>query len=123
MALVLDTGPLYAALDRGDTSHDSCRTLLFQFRHELIIPAPVLVEVDQLAYSRGRGREFDSFLSDVIAGAYEIEDLLPEDYSRVRQVMQRYADAAIGFVEAAVLAVVERRVSPIWRRWTGVTLA
>ncbi len=108
MALVLDTGPLYAALDRGDASHQSCCNLLYQFRRELIIPAPVLIEVDQLAYSRRREREFNVLLADSVEGAYDVEDLLPEDYERVREVMLRYTDASIGFVDAAVLAIVER---------------
>ena len=108
MALVVDTGPLYAALDRGDSSHESCRDLLHQFRRDLLIPAPVLVEVDQLAYSRRREREFNLLLADIVDGAYDIEDLLPQDYERVHDLMLRYADASIGFVDAAVLAVVER---------------
>lgn len=52
------------------------------------------------------------FVESIVAGAYDVEDLLPEDYERVRDVMQRYADAAIGFVDAAVLAIVERLGEP-----------
>ena len=48
------------------------------------------------------------FIENVIDGTYEIEDLLPQDYERVHDLMLRYADASIGFVDAAVLAVVER---------------
>jgi predicted nucleic acid-binding protein len=33
---------------------------------------------------------------------------VPADYSRVREICDRYADADIGFVDAAVLAIVER---------------
>lgn len=28
MALILDTGPLYASLDRSDADHASCRSLI-----------------------------------------------------------------------------------------------
>ncbi|HLE78929.1 MAG TPA: hypothetical protein VI687_00910, partial [Candidatus Limnocylindrales bacterium] len=31
-----------------------------------------------------------------------------EDYTRIRELCDRYADADIGFVDAAVLAIVER---------------
>jgi predicted nucleic acid-binding protein len=37
-----------------------------------------------------------------------VEDLTTGDYARVRELCDRYADADIGFVDAAVLAVVER---------------
>jgi len=37
-----------------------------------------------------------------------VEEVLPQDYRRVRELCDRYADADIGFVDAAILAVVER---------------
>ena len=46
MALILDTGPLYASLDRDDAAYRSCRALIEDATEQLIIPAPVLVEVD-----------------------------------------------------------------------------
>ena len=45
-------------------------------------------------------------------GAYVVADLQPEDYRRVRELCDRYADADIGFVDAAVLALVERLNEP-----------
>ena len=38
--------------------------------------------------------------------------LRPEDYRRVRKLCDRYADADIGFVDAAVLALGERLNEP-----------
>lgn len=49
-----------------------------------------------------------AFLSDIVRGAYTVEDLLPEDYARAAEVCEQYADARVGFVDAAVLSVVER---------------
>ena len=44
MALILDTGPLYAALDldRSDADYAACRALIEASSEELVIPAPVL---------------------------------------------------------------------------------
>jgi predicted nucleic acid-binding protein len=52
VALVLDTGPLYASLDRSDDDHDACRALIESAREPLVIPAPVLVEVDYWIHQR-----------------------------------------------------------------------
>lgn len=52
------------------------------------------------------------FLDDVANGAYVIEELLPQDYERIREICDRYADSDIGFVDASVLAVVERLGEP-----------
>ena len=48
------------------------------------------------------------FLRNVAAGDYFVENLLPEDYGRAADICEQYADARIGFVDAAVLSVVER---------------
>ncbi|MEX2553325.1 MAG: hypothetical protein WD627_10060 [Actinomycetota bacterium] len=49
-----------------------------------------------------------AFLRDIERGAYRIEDLVTPDYRRVAELIDRYADQDIGFVDGAVLAVVER---------------
>ena len=108
MALILDTGPLYASLDRSDADHLACRRLIEDAAEPLVIPAPVLVEVDYWIHARLHTGALTALLDDITAGAYQIEELQGEDYSRVRELCDRYADADIGFVDAAVLAVVER---------------
>ena len=37
-----------------------------------------------------------------------VEDLLPEDYRRVGSLLSTYADLRVSFVDASVLAIVER---------------
>ncbi len=112
MALVLDTGPLYAALDRRDAHHQSARTLLQATRERLVIPAPVLVEVDYLLTRRKRPDGMIHLLDDITAGAYSIEELQYDDYERIATICERYADANVGFVDAAVLSIVERLREP-----------
>lgn len=108
MALIFDTGPLYAALDRGDRDHARCRRLIEEAGESLVVPSPVLPELDYLVAERMGPGPMLAFLRDVERGAFEIEDLAVSDYARVRDVMDRYADQDVGFVDAAVLAVVER---------------
>lgn len=108
MALILDTGPLYASLDRSDADHAACRRLIEHADEALVIPAPVLVEVDYWIHARLHAGVLVALLEDIVAGAYRVEDLEPQDYRRVHELCDRYADADIGFVDAAVLAIVER---------------
>ena len=51
-------------------------------------------------------------LSDILTGSYNIEALDLSDYTRVHQICDRYRDSNVGFVDAAVLAVVERLNEP-----------
>lgn len=108
MALICDTGPLYAAMDRSDADHEACAQLLAGSSERLLVPAPVVVELEWLASSRIGLRPFSSFLADVQAGDPAIVDLVAADYSRISELLSRYADLKLGFVDAAVIAVVER---------------
>ena len=112
MALILDTGPLYASLDRSDADYEPCRRLIESAVEPLVIPAPVLVEVDYWIHARLHPGVLVALLDDILAGAYRVEDLRPADYRRVRALCDRYDDADIGFVDAAVLAIVERLDEP-----------
>jgi hypothetical protein len=112
VALILDTGPFYASLDRSDADHAACRQLIETANEVLIVPAPVLVEVDYWIHARLHAGVLVALLDDIVAGAYVVEDLQPVDYGRIRELCDQYADADIGFVDAAVLAVVERLNEP-----------
>ena len=112
MALALDTSVIYASVDRRDSHYEAVRDLLSLSRERLLIPVPCLVEVDYLISTRLHVGIMLGLLDDVMAGAYILEDLRMEDYRRIRELCDRYADSDIGFVDAAVLAIVERLNEP-----------
>ena len=112
MALVVDTGPLFSSVDRRDADHVACRALLEGSSEPLVIPAPVLVELDYLVHTRLHPGVFVAILDDIARGAFSVVQLDGDDYPRVRELCSRYADADIGFVDAAVLAIVERLGEP-----------
>jgi predicted nucleic acid-binding protein len=112
VALILDTGPLYATLDRDDAAYRSCRQLVESAHEPIVIPAPVLAEVDYWIHQRLHPGVLVALLDDVDTGAYQVVDLGLEDYRRVRELCDQYADADVGFVDAAVLAITERLREP-----------
>jgi predicted nucleic acid-binding protein len=124
VALICDTGPLYAAIDRRDEAHAACAALLGDAEESLIVPAPVIVEVDWLVARRLTATAFDAFLASGEDGALIVAELEPEDYVRIRQLCRRYADLPLGFVDAAVVAIAERlgerKLASLDRRHLGV---
>src|SRR5215203_2990377 len=108
MSLVVDSGPLYATLDRDDQDHVSCLRLLTDTREQIIVPAPVLVEVDYWIGRRLTPQVLVRLLADIDSGLLQIENLVEADYPRVSEICAQYRDQYIGFVDAAVLAVAER---------------
>ena len=112
MALVLDTGPLLAAIDRRDPAHRACKGLLADSSETLVVPGPVLAEMDYWIYKELHIGVLITLLDQITEGALVVEDLLPTDYRRVREVCDQYWDSDVGFVDAAVLAIVERLNEP-----------
>lgn len=108
MALICDTGVLYAAIDEYDGNHEPCAALVADPPEELAVPAPVIVELEWLVTSRMSFDQFDGFLQSVEIGALEVADLEPGDYARVRELCRRYEDLPLGLVDASIVAIAER---------------
>lgn len=72
------------------------------------VPTAVLGEVEFMCRRAGEPRAFGAFLHDAARGAFEFIDLRTADYLRVKELLTDYADLHVGFVDAAVLAIVER---------------
>jgi predicted nucleic acid-binding protein len=112
MALILDTGPLYALLDRRDRDHQRCRRLVERAEEQLVVPEAVLPEVDYLVTDRMGPGPMVALLRDIESGAYVLRNLNLAGLTRVREFMDQYADSDIGYVDAYVLASVEQLAEP-----------
>jgi len=121
--VIVDTGVLYAAMAPRDRNHATCAKLLRTTR-ELLLPAPVLVELDYfLTELNSSHRAFDEVLRRIENGVFTVLDLAPVDYPRVRELCTQYGDWPLGFVDAAVVALAERerqtRIATLDRRHFG----
>ncbi len=108
MALVLDTGPLLAALDAADPDHHRCATLIGETQEDRVIPILVLAELDYWCHQRLGANAWITFLDDLLAGAYRAETPTPADLTRCRELQTQYREHSLGVVDASVLALVER---------------
>jgi uncharacterized protein len=106
MAVLVDTGILYALADEDDAWHERARDWIHDVNELLIVPVTVLPEVAYLLHSRlGAAAEL-AFVQSTVAGELEIEPLRQQDLTRCADVMRRYPD--IGFVDATIVAMAER---------------
>jgi predicted nucleic acid-binding protein len=108
LALILDTGAVFALLDRSDRNHRRCRELIEAADETLVLPGPTLPEIDTLVYDRLGVGPILALMSDVRRGAYAVEDLELEDYGRIADLMDRYADLGLGFVDSSIITIAER---------------
>jgi len=108
MPLVLDTGPLLAALDAADPDHSRCAKLLTETHEDLVVPILVLAELDYWCHQRLGVDAWITFLEDLLSGAYRLEVATTADLARCRDLQAQYSDQSLGVVDASVLALVER---------------
>jgi uncharacterized protein len=108
MAVLLDSGILYACYDRGDGWHGRAVALLKREKGGLIVPAPVIPEVDHLLGHRLGDRARIGFYQALAEGDYFVADLARERYRRVLELNQQFASLSLGFVDAAVVAIAEQ---------------
>ncbi len=108
MALLLDTGAFYAAADQRDRWHLPVRRLLEAAREPLLTPATVLTETCYLLREAlGPGAE-RKFLRDIGTGRYGLVHLTPPDTLRAAELLEKYEDLRLDFVDASLVAVAER---------------
>ncbi len=123
VAVLLDTGILYAYYDSSDGWHARAMKVIRDEEDGLIVPAPVIPEVDHLlAHCIGLDACL-AFYRGLAEGYYFVADLPREQYGRVLELNQQYAALGLGFVDAAIVAIGEalglRRVATTDRRDFG----
>lgn len=107
MTLVCDTSVLWASLNVRDRDHTRCAALL-DAAEAVVVPAPTLVELDQLASRRGVPRAMTVVLDDLVRGAYLLFEHDLDDLRRIRALVEGYANLPPGFVDASVVTAAER---------------
>ena len=107
MSVLLDTGIVYAYYDRSDRWHARARTLITGEQRGLILPAPVIPEVDHLLGVRLGAKSQQAFYAGIVEGAYLVVDLPRDGYARIADLNKRFDDLALGFVDAAIVALAE----------------
>jgi len=106
--LILDTGPLLAALDTADRDHAPCAALLTEATEDLVVPGLVLAELDYWCAERLTLEAWLTFLDDITAGAYRVQHPTLADLDRAGELQATYADLRLGVVDATVVALSER---------------
>ena len=106
MLAVVDTGPLYAVVDEDDADHARCRAVLEDPRYRFVVPAMVVAEATYLIGGRLGPKVEAQFLRGM--ETMDIEAPAPNDWRRIADLVERYADFPLGGADASVIALAER---------------
>ncbi|GIH67591.1 type II toxin-antitoxin system VapC family toxin [Microbispora siamensis] len=105
--IVIDSGPLVAAVNVRDRHHQACARLLRTHPGPLLVPTTVVTEVCQLVEKRQGSKAEAAFLCSFGAGL-TLVDLTERDLQRMSDLVETYASLPLGAVDASVIAIAER---------------
>ena len=109
MALLIDTGFLYATFDSTDQHHQAVtRTLQRLQREKLILPTATVVELGLMMNERLGRQATSRFIGDLERSPLQLEPLIRQDFARIGELLFQYQDARLDFVDAAITAIAER---------------
>jgi predicted nucleic acid-binding protein len=108
VALVADSGALFALYDKRDRNHRAVREALQTEDGPILIPAALLSEIDYLLRVRIGIAAEQRFLEGIEKGAFTVEAFTIEDAVFCRKLLVRYEDLDLGLADASVIATAER---------------
>ncbi len=108
MALIADSGAIYAIYDARDRHHSAVADAIDRETETIIVPMALLAEIDYLLRARVGSRAVSRFLEGVKIGVFVLEPFTAADVSRCRALLQTYADLDLGLADASVIAAAER---------------
>jgi uncharacterized protein len=108
VTLVLDAAPLVALADAKEPQLQALLRIRNEEEGQLVLPAPVAVEVDYLLGVRFGERARRAFLSDLAARRYDVACLETGDYRAVVELDARYSDLGLGLADCSIVVLAER---------------
>ncbi|MDX6532181.1 MAG: uncharacterized protein QOH41_4471 [Blastocatellia bacterium] len=108
MSLLLDTGFLYALLNRTEQSHQRVLAVTRTIHEPVILPVPAITEVAYLLLRDVGSEAVADFIDSLAAPDLILESPQTADYLRAAEVIRQYADSRVDFVDALIVAIAER---------------
>jgi hypothetical protein len=104
--IAVDTGPLVALFNRDDAQHRAAERFLARATSALVTNVAVVTEA---LYLLGFSTQVQTdFLQWAVVGL-EVDEATAEDFPRIIEVMNKYADLPADFADASLVALCERR--------------
>jgi predicted nucleic acid-binding protein len=109
MALIADSGAVYALYDARDRNHADVAQVVKKENGAIVIPMAILAEIDYLLRIRLGSRAVDRFLEGIAVGGFSLEPFTSQDLSRCQVLLKTYADLDLGLADASVIAAADRK--------------
>lgn len=104
---LIDTGFMFAVLDKSDAKHEAC-SAVFERKGNLLLPEAVLPELAYLVINSVGYKEQTNFMRYLANGNPPLVTTDLQDLKRAAEILEKYADSKIDYVDAMVMAIAER---------------
>lgn len=108
MSFLLDTSFLYAFLNRKEQDHERVLAVAQTIHEPVILPVPAITEVAYLLLRDVNSDAVANFIASLATTDFVLESPQTEDYTRASEVIRRYGDGHVDFVDAIIVAMAER---------------
>jgi predicted nucleic acid-binding protein len=103
---IVDSGALIAVANSADPAHQACLSLLQNPDYQLVIPALCVAEAAYLIQQQRGPRIEARFLRGL--ESFDVQAPLAQDWPRIGELVERYADFPLGGTDASVVTLAER---------------
>lgn len=107
MVAVADTGFIVAYINQSDRYHQACINIHRQ-QDTIYLPQTVLAEVAYFVTKLGGNRSMSYFLQNMTRSHFELISLTQVDIERIVELLNKYADTRLDFVDVSVAVIAER---------------
>jgi predicted nucleic acid-binding protein len=108
MAVLLDSGFLFASLNASEEEHKATIRVLKNIREPIVLPVPAITEVAYLLARDISHEAAADFIDSLATTELTLETPNQLDYLRSAELLKQYADAKLDFIDALIAAMAER---------------
>ena len=108
MIALLDAGFLYALVDTDDSHSPAVKRALESHPWGIVLPIPAITETAYLVKKNLGRRALAEFTESLSNADFEFETPTSTDFIRSAEILRKYNDQNIDFVDACIVAMAER---------------
>lgn len=109
MAFLLDSGFVYAQINGKDKWHSQVsEAIKIAERETIILPVPAITEIAYLLLHDVGVEAASHFVQGLSNTSLVLENPTAADYARSAEILRKYNDAKIDFVDVCIVAMAER---------------
>jgi len=108
MQIILDTSAVIGLVDKKYKKHEYLKRILTEKENVYILPSTTIGEICYMLNSRFGNKIELILLEEIVKTSFQLELLKDLDIIRIIEILKKYDNLNIGYVDASIVAIAER---------------